>query len=308
MKTHNIDHVKTCAIGSGLEVRVVPMFSDNYGYIVIDKATRAAAVIDPADHTAVLAALAQPSMVDVDLQQIWVTHKHDDHSGGNIAVAEAYAQKGAALSVYGPALEVMLPGKPAQPAGWSVQKEAITTACDEGTTFSLGQSSVRVMHVPCHTRGHIAYYIEAPGDDDSSSSSSGDRVLACGDTLFHGGCGRFFEGSAAEMVSNMQRLAALPDDTVCLPAHEYTLGNFSFNSTVDTGSDMAAKLENIRRLREEGEFTVPTTIKEEKLYNLFMKTGEEQVQRQTAAASGEEGCVGDAERTMAVLRSMKDKF
>jgi len=280
MITHNAKHIKTVSVGGdagNIELRVVPMFTDNYGYIVIDKSSMQAAVIDPADHEVMLGVLKM--MPEITCTQVWCTHKHDDHAGGNAAFAAAYP----GIQIYGPAHENQL-------------VPAISHPCEDGAAFQLGSStSVKVLFVPCHTRGHIIYFADAGNA----------RVLATGDTLFTGGCGRFFEGTAAEMLRNMDRMRDLPDDTVCCPAHEYTLGNFAFNASVDrrlkpNHAEIAAK-------REKGEFTVPTTIGAEKVHNLFMRTREADVQALVKLATGEEKEL-DAEQTMALLRSMKNSF
>ncbi len=189
-------------------------------------------------------------------------------------------------------------GKPAQPREWLEQKEAITHPCQDGMKFKFGNNDVAVTHVPCHTRGHIVFYIQSP---DSMS-----KVLACGDTVFVGGCGRFFEGTAEEMITNMAKLRQLPDDTMCLPAHEYTLGNFEFNASIDESLNEA--LAAIKAKRKRGEFTVPTTIGLEKQHNLFMNTEDNRIQQLVAKASGDDSCVGSAGTTMTHLRSMKNNF
>jgi hydroxyacylglutathione hydrolase len=278
MSTHNIEHIKTVKIDDSIELRIVPMFSDNYGYIVVEKKTGLGAVVDPADHGVMLQALKR--MPDVKITQVWCTHKHSDHCGGNDAFATAYP----GIEIYGPVHE-------------TEHVPAITIPCEDGAIFKLGDIDVRVLYVPCHTRGHIAFF----------ANSGTARVLAAGDCLFTGGCGRFFEGAPEEMLSIMDKFAELPDDTVCCPAHEYTIGNFSFNASVD--SSLQGALENIRGQRDRGEFTVPTTIGAEKKHNLFMLTRTERVQFLTASAAGEStAALGDPVKTMSLLREMKNNF
>ena len=101
---------------------------------------------------------------------------------------------------------------------------AYTDLVGEGDEFALGDLKVSVLYTPCHTRGHVVYFITGP---------SGSPILCSGDTLFVGGCGRFFEGTAEEMLNNMDRLAELPADTFVCCAHEYTSGNYKFNASVD---------------------------------------------------------------------------
>jgi hydroxyacylglutathione hydrolase len=283
MSTHNVQHIKTVAVGGStgnMELRVVPMFSDNYGYIVIDKASMQAAVVDPADHEVMLGALK--TMSEITLTQVWCTHKHDDHAGGNEAFAAAYP----GIKIYGPVHE-------------NKTVPAISHPCEDEATFQLGTNTqVRVLFVPCHTRGHIIYFADAGNA----------RVLAAGDTLFTGGCGRFFEGTAAEMLANMDRMRQLPHDTVCCPAHEYTQGNFAFNASID--SRLKPNHAEIVAKREKGEFTVPTTIGAEKVHNLFMRTRDTDVQELVKRAAGPAYADKelDAEMTMTLLREMKNSF
>lgn len=242
---------------------------------MIDRTSQRAAAVDPADHEAVLGALKK--MKDISITQVWCTHKHDDHAGGNLAFATAYPN----IHIYGPSQE-------------STAVPGISHPCTEGTAFNLGNISVTVMHLPCHTRGHIAFYAG--------------QVLCAGDTLFTGGCGRFFEGSAEEMLQNMDRLSLLPDETVCCPAHEYTLGNLAFNSFIDP--DLRAVFEEVNAQRQRGQFTVPTTIAAEKYHNLFMRTKERRIQQLVAAAAGAtyHNKEIDAVTTMSLLRKMKNEF
>jgi hydroxyacylglutathione hydrolase len=278
MSTHNISNIKTHNAGSSIEIRVIPMFTDNYGYVVIDKASKDAAVVDPADHVNMMEALK--SMTDINLKQVWNTHKHDDHAGGNIKFSKSFP----GIKIYGPKHE-------------NEEVPAITNPCEDGDSFNLGNTLVKILYVPCHTRGHIAFF----GEADSNS-----KVLACGDTLFNGGCGRFFEGTADEMVINLQRFRQLGDNVVCLPAHEYTLGNFAFNASID--ENLRTRFDEIKKMRDDGFFTVPTTIQDEKLYNLFMNTDDSRIQSLVANASGDNECIGNEVKTMKYLRELKNNF
>ena len=121
-----------------------------------------------------------------------------------------------------------------------------------------------------------------------------------GDTLFVGGCGRFFEGTPAQMLNNMDKFATLPDDTLVCCAHEYTESNFKFLASIDAAR-CGARYEEIRALRAGFEPTVPSTIGDEKRYNLFMNCREESVQSSV-------DCAGSPENTMARLRELKNSF
>jgi len=249
------------------EVIVQPMFTDNFAYIVIDKETGDAAVVDPGDPLPVIETIKR---MDIQLKQLWTTHKHGDHVGGNEAFVSAFP----GLQVFGTKYEAV---------------PCLTHGVGEGDEFKLGSSEIKVMHVPCHTTGHVAFVM---------STTEGSTLLFAGDTLFVGGCGRFFEGTGAQMLTNMQRLKSLPLDTFVFPAHEYTEGNYKFLASVDADR-CGAKYEQIKMMRSQGLFTVPSTIEQELQTNLFMLTDTSEVQALMQ-------CDGNAEATMNTLREQKN--
>ena len=261
---------------SNMELAVVPMFSDNYGYILIDKERKEACLVDPADPPPVMSALKE---MGVTPTQLWCTHYHADHQGGNAAFKSAY-----------PDMEILGPSKE--------KIDVIDRKLEDGTTFKFGDMDVSVMHVPCHTKGHIAFYGE--------KKSGGVRILAAGDNLFAGGCGRFFEGTAEQMLNNMDRLGQLPEDTVVCPAHEYTEANYRFLNSLDPAA-VGAVFKQVQATRAEGKYTVPTTIGAEKKTNYFMKCNEAHVQAVVADAAGVD-VNGNAVQTMQILREMKNAF
>ncbi len=255
-------------------VSVTPIcaFSDNYIWAVVGErkacATKPCAVIDPGDATPVLAFLQQ---YDLALTQIFLTHHHADHIGGVRRLLEQYS-----ATVYGPA-------DPRMPAG--------TMPLAEGDEVALLGAPYRVIEVPAHTRSHIAYY--------------GEGRLFCGDTLFSVGCGRLFEGSAADMQRALDKLAALPDDTLVYCAHEYTASNCRFATLVEPGNiALQQRTEAVERLRRRGEPTLPSTIGQEKATNPFMRTREIGV-RQAAAAH--DRSAHEPAEVLAVIRQWKDR-
>jgi hydroxyacylglutathione hydrolase len=175
---------------------------------------------------------------------IWNTHWHPDHTGGNAAIKEATG-----CIVTGPAAE----------------KDRIPTLdrlVAQGDVVKLGTVEAQVIDVPAHTAGHIAYHFAE------------DRSAFVGDTLFAMGCGRLFEGTAAQMYDNMRKLEALGDDTAIYCAHEYTLSNGRFALTVEPdNSALHSRMAEVIALRERGEPTVPTTIALERATNPFMRAG-----------------------------------
>ncbi|OHD01870.1 MAG: hydroxyacylglutathione hydrolase [Sphingomonadales bacterium RIFCSPLOWO2_12_FULL_63_15] len=222
-----------------LEVVRIPVLSDNYVWLLHDPKSQETVVIDPAVAEPVLEAAAARGWT---IGQIWNTHWHGDHVGGNAAIKAATG-----CLITGPAAEA----------------EKIATLdrlVGEGDSVRIGDHVATVMAVPAHTAGHIAYYLADA------------QMAFVGDTLFAMGCGRLFEGTAAQMFANLQRLADLPEDTAVYCAHEYTLSNGRFALTVEP--DNAALVERVaavEALRARGEATVPTTIRLERATNIFMR-------------------------------------
>jgi len=220
-----------------LEIVPVPAFSDNYIWLVHDSGSGETAVVDPGDGAAALAAVKLRGWT---IRQVWNTHWHPDHTGGNLAVKQA---TGAAIS--GPAGETI--------AGIDVQLR-------EGDEIRLGDHVGRVIDIPGHTAGHIGLIFD------------GDALAFVGDTLFAMGCGRLFEGTAEQMHRSLQRLVSLPDQTQLYCAHEYTLSNARFAVHAQPGNAAAAdRLARVAAMRQRGEITVPTTVGEEKATNPFVR-------------------------------------
>ena len=233
-----------------MEVVAVPAFADNYIWLVHDQASGETAVVDPGDASPVLAEADRRGWT---IGQVWNTHWHRDHTGGNLAVKAA---TGALVS--GPANE-NIPGR--------------DVALNEGDEIRLGDHVGRVIDVPGHTSGHIALIFDE------------DRVAFVGDTLFAMGCGRLFEGTPAQMFRSLQRLAGLPEDTRLYCAHEYTLSNGRFAADVEPhNSAVAERLAQVTAMRAAGEMTVPTTVAQERETNPFVRsTNEEEFARRRAA-------------------------
>jgi hydroxyacylglutathione hydrolase len=253
-----------------LEIAVIPLLKDNYGYLVHDAATGKTAAVDPSVAPPMLAAATERGW---RISHILNTHNHGDHVGGNKAIQEA---TGCRIVGFGPDAE-RIPG--------------ITQRVGDGERVRLGEAEAEVLFVPGHTRGHIAYWFAA------------DRALFCGDTLFALGCGRLFEGTPQQMWPSLSRLRALPDDTRVYCAHEYTASNLRFALTVE--SDNAALLERGRQvtaLRAQQRPTVPSLLGEEKATNPFLRADRPSV----AAAVGLPH--GDPIAVFAEVRRRKDVF
>jgi hydroxyacylglutathione hydrolase len=240
----------------GLEVVRIPVLSDNYVWLLHDGASGETAVVDPAVHEPVLAEAAARGW---RIGQVLNTHWHPDHVGGNAGIVAATGAKVTA------------------PKG---EQAAIGTAdrwVGEGDSVAVGGHAARVLDVPGHTAGHIAYAFDDAG------------ALFCGDTLFAIGCGRLFEGTAEQMFASLAKLMALPDATAVYCAHEYTASNGRFALTVEPeNAALADRMAEVVRLRALGEATVPSTIGLERATNPFTR----------ARDAGE----------LAVRRSAKDAF
>lgn len=219
----------------------LPAFRDNYIWTLHDG--RHAVVVDPGDAGPVSALLSAKGL---QLSAILVTHHHPDHVGGIATLVERWP-----VPVFGPAHET-IPG--------------ITQRLAEGDRIRLPglDLALKVLEVPGHTLGHIAYV--------------GEGILFCGDTLFSAGCGRLFEGTAAQLKASLDKLAALPADTKVYCTHEYTLSNLAFARRVEPHNPARdAYLTDCEARRARQEPTLPSTIGREQAVNPFLRTAEPQI-------------------------------
>lgn len=222
-----------------LDIARIPVLNDNYVWLLHDDASGETVAVDPAVAQPVLAAAAARGWT---ISQIWNTHWHGDHVGGN---AEIKAATGCTIT--GPAAE-------------AARIATLDRHVAEGDRVAIGAHQARVLEVPAHTAGHIAYHLPD------------DHVVFVGDTLFAMGCGRLFEGTADQMFANMRRLAALPEDTTVYCAHEYTQSNGRFALVVEPGNAaLRDRMAMVDAARARGEPTVPTTIALERATNPFMR-------------------------------------
>lgn len=252
----------------------LPAFTDNYIWLLQHQ--QHVLAVDPGDGQAVLQWLAREP--DLQLNTILVTHHHADHTGGLADLVQATGAQ-----VYGPALEKLpVPHTPVA----------------EGDTLAWGPLHWQVLDVPGHTAGHVAYWAQPEGQAP---------ILFCGDTLFSGGCGRLFEGTAAQMLASLDRLAALPADTRVCCAHEYTLSNLRFAQAVEPdNARLAAYTLACQALRDQHQPTLPTPLGQELEINPFLRSRQNTV-RTAAARHAGTAATNDAE-AFAQLREWKNQF
>lgn len=222
-----------------IEVIRIPALSDNYIWLAHDEGSGETIVVDPAEAQPVLDAAEARGWT---IEAIWNTHWHPDHTGGNAAIKAA---TGAIVVA---------------PAAEAAKIPTADRLVREGDTVMLGGFEAEVIDVPAHTAGHIAYHLP------------GAQIVFVGDTLFAMGCGRLFEGTAEQMFDNMQRLAALPDETVVYCAHEYTQSNGRYALAAEPdNAAVATRMAEVDAMRAQGLPTVPTTIALERATNPFMR-------------------------------------
>jgi len=255
-----------------MRVIAVPQLMDNYAYLVVDEKTRQAGIVDCAEAEPVLEAVAREQ---VTLSAILPTHHHYDHVGGNEDLLRATP----GLTVYG--VDERIPG--------------ITQRVQDGDRLTLGSLAVRVIFIPAHTTGHIAYYFPD------------EHAVFTGDTLFAGGCGRLFEGDAAMMIGSLSKLAVLPDETRVYFGHEYTEKNLRFARTLEPDNaalrDKHAWSEAQMKV---GATTTPTTIGSEKATNPFLRWASAEL-RATLSSRFPDLPMTDVD-VFAKTRALKDNF
>lgn len=257
-----------------MKLVALPAFQDNYIWVLHND--HQAVVVDPGDAQPVLAYLQQSGL---SLHSILVTHHHSDHVGGLRALVP-HCQG----PIYAPSSESM---------------PTPTTAVVDGQSLHILGWHLKVLHVPGHTLGHMAYWVE-------SSAESPDPVVFCGDTLFSAGCGRLFEGTPAQMWESLVRLRNLPDATRVCCAHEYTLSNLRFALAVEpTNHDVIQHMATCMQLRSQQRPTVPSQIGLERLINPFMRCDQPQV-AQAAHAHGASDSSPAA--VLGALRQWKNTF
>lgn len=255
-----------------MKIVQIPLLRDNYGYLILCEKTNCAAIVDPSEAEPVLARVAQEKTT---LKTILNTHHHRDHTGGNEGLLARHrldvcGHKGDQGRIFG-----------------------LTLGVDEGDEVAVGELRGKVLFIPGHTTGHVAYLF---GNN-----------LFCGDTLFTAGCGRLFEGTPEQMHASLRKLMALPDDTKVYCGHEYTENNLRFAMTLEPKNyKLASRYERVQALRARGQPTVPATLEEEKQTNPFLRWDSKEIQANLKA--GAPDLKSDAVTIFARIRKLKDAF
>lgn len=255
-----------------MKVELLPALTDNYMYLLIDEESKEAAIVDPVEPVKVIEAVRKHG---VRLTTVLTTHHHWDHAGGN----EKMVRLMPGLKVY----------------GGDDRVDAITKKVAHSNTLKVGSLTVKCLFTPCHTTGHICYYV-------TKDSSSEPPAVFTGDTLFVAGCGKFFEGTAEQMYKALiEVLGRLPPETLVYCGHEYTVNNLKFAQHVEPDNDVIRKkLAWAKEQCSNGEPTIPSTVADEFTFNPFMRVKEKSVQDH----------VGQTEpvEAMRSLRKEKDGF
>jgi hydroxyacylglutathione hydrolase len=252
-------------------------FEDNYIWLIAPEApgsleSRPVLIVDPGDGSPVFDKITKENLRPV---AILCTHHHWDHVGGINEILQRYP-----VPVYGPAAERI---------------SAVTHPVNDADIISDKETGIqfKVLAVPGHTKGHIAYY--------------GANMLFCGDTLFSAGCGRLFEGTAEQMFTSLGKLTALPDETEVYCAHEYTASNLRFAITVEPDNKkLRHHIEHVNKLRQQGKPSLPSTLELEKEINPFLRTQTAAIQHAVETHIGSR--LEDEVAVFTELRRWKDHF
>ena len=238
-----------------LQIIPIPAFKDNYIWLIHNG--KQAIIVDPGDAEPVLETL---NRLDLSLNTILITHHHSDHIDGVPALLAAFPQ----TNVYAPKLEQ-----------YPFKHEPV----EEGTAIKLAEFDIKldVMHVPGHTLGHVAYFVNLKHQQNDENSQK--NLLFCGDTLFGAGCGRLFEGTAEQMVSSLNKLATLTPDTQVYCTHEYTLHNINFALTLEPNNQaLIQRHTDTVKLRNSNQPSLPSSIALELETNPFLRCNSQEIQ------------------------------
>eukprot|EP01080_Neovahlkampfia_damariscottae_P013063 gene13063-8271_t len=255
--------------GKEIELLCFAILSDNYTFVLHDVSTKSITTIDPADPRPLIKFIEENKL---NLTSILTTHKHWDHSGGNEVLKKKYPN----VKIYGSSKDKIL---------------ELTNPIKHKDEISIENLNFTIFETPCHTDGHVIYYLQ----DENNP------ILFTGDTLFTGGCGKFFEGDAKHMLSNFKVIKNLPLNTLIFCGHEYSIKNISFGISIEKENNkMKEKFKECVEFRKLKKACIPTTIEDELDINIFLRTNLENVKE----VLGEK----DEINALQKLRKMKDEM
>ncbi|XP_008782702.2 hydroxyacylglutathione hydrolase cytoplasmic [Phoenix dactylifera] len=256
-----------------MKIYHIPCLEDNYAYLIVDESTKEAAAVDPVEPKKIIKCAKE---IGADLKLVLTTHHHWDHSGGNEEIKKLVPE----IKVFGGTIDNV---------------KGCTNKVENGDKFTLGADiNILSLHTPCHTKGHISYYVTCKEEEDPA--------VFTGDTLFIAGCGRFFEGTADQMYQSLcVTLASLPKPTRVYCGHEYTVNNLRFALTVEPENEkIKQKLSWAQHQRQANLPTIPSTIGEELETNPFMRVDVAEIQAKV-------GCHSPVE-AIKEIRRLKDNW
>jgi len=253
-----------------LDIRIIKCLSDNYSYLIRDKKTNLVGIIDPSEFNPVDLEISKTYK---KLDFILNTHHHNDHVGGNIDLKEKYNSK-IICSIYD---QKRIPGA-------DIKK-------NDGDKFSLGETNFKIIHIPGHTLGHIAFYSEEAS------------IIFTGDTLFSLGCGRIFEGTFEQMFESLKKIQNLPKNTMMYCGHEYTKNNGQFCVSIDKdNSKLKDRIQYVKNRAKKNLPTLPVTLGEELETNIFLRCDDKKIKNNLKMDNSSKLEV------FIKLRNLKDKF
>ena len=222
-----------------MRIKIIPCLQDNYSYLIIDESNNSACVIDPSESQPIINFVEKNN---IKLKYILNTHHHFDHVGGNIELKKLYKAKVVGFE------------------GDKHRIPEIDITLKDNDKWNFGNSTVKIMHIPGHTLGHICFFFEK------------EKIAFTGDTLFSLGCGRIFEGDHKQMLSSLNKIKKLPKNTNIYCGHEYTYRNAEFCLKHDSSNtNLKKKFEKIKKLRSKNLPTVPTILEDELNSNIFLR-------------------------------------
>lgn len=256
-----------------MKIYHIPCLEDNYAYLIVDESTKEAAAVDPVEPKKIIASARE---IGAELKLVLTTHHHWDHAGGNEEIKKLVP----GIKVFGGTIDNV---------------KGCTNKVENGDKFTLGADiNILSLHTPCHTKGHISYYVTSKEEEDPA--------VFTGDTLFIAGCGKFFEGTADQMYQSLcVTLGSLPKPTRVYCGHEYTVSNLRFALTVEPENEkMKQKLSWAQHQRQANLPTIPSTIGEELETNPFMRVDLPEIQAKV-------GCRSPVE-AIKEIRRLKDNW